>query len=215
MRAVIIANGEYQNTYLSQAQDLVIAADGGTHHCLKHGISPAVVIGDLDSLGTQELEILKAGGAEIITYPARKDFTDLELAIEYAIREKPSEILILAGLGGRWDQTLANILLGARETSILVRLTDGDQELQFLHGDENVELIGQVGDIVSLIPLGGDALGITTYGLEYALEDEPLRFGSTRGVSNVLLGTQATITLREGILLCTIKRSGNRGKKDE
>ena len=65
-------------------------------------------------------------------------------------------------------------------------------------------LHGQPGDTVSLIPLGGEAHGITTHGLEYPLQQETLRFGTTRGVSNVLLGDSATIQLQQGMLLCVV-----------
>lgn len=207
MRAVIFANGVYNTTYLPQTHDLVIAADGGAHHCLKHGISPAVVIGDLDSLEPRDLDSLKAQGADMITYPTRKDFTDLELAIDYALGQQPNDILILAGLGGRWDQTLANLLLAARPKNIPVRLLDGNQEFNFLQSGSKLELIGHKGDIVSLIPLGGDALGISTQGLEYPLDDEPLYFGSSRGISNVMVSDRATISLHKGVLLCTIFHS--------
>jgi thiamine pyrophosphokinase len=63
-------------------------------------------------------------------------------------------------------------------------------------------LEGRAGDVVSLLPFGGDAHGIRTSGLEYPLNDEPLLFGPARGVSNVMLGSQATIALRQGMLLC-------------
>jgi thiamine pyrophosphokinase len=55
---------------------------------------------------------------------------------------------------------------------------------------------------VSLIPFGGDAHGIRTQGLEYPLNDESLFFGPARGVSNVLLGVEARVSLRSGMLLC-------------
>ncbi len=207
MRAVIFANGHYNAPYTPQAGDLVIAADGGANHCLTHGIQPAAVIGDLDSLESSELEALEAGGAQIFTYPSRKDYTDLELALEYALKSQPDEVLILAGLGGRWDQAIANILLAATTRATRVRLVDGAQEFHFLYGDERLEIHGRQDDIVSLIPLGGDAQGIITQGLEYPLNDEHLRFGSTRGISNVMLGDKATITLAQGYLLCTIIHS--------
>jgi thiamine pyrophosphokinase len=210
LRTVIVANGQYNVSFTAQPQDLIIAADGGAHHCLQHGIQPHTVIGDLDSLTANDLNKLEAIGARVISYPTRKDYTDLELALEYAIQQKPSEILILGGLGGRWDQTIANILLAATQSATKVHLVDADQEFHFLKSTKTIEIHGSPGDIVSLIPLGGDAIGISTQGLEYPLKQETLHFGSTRGISNVLLDPPANVSLEEGLLLCTIDHSGGK-----
>ena len=205
MRIIIFANGSYDANYIPQAEDIVLAADGGGLHCLSLGIQPSAVIGDMDSLSDEDLETLKAGGAQILTFPTRKDHTDLELALDYASGLNPSEIIILASLGGRWDQSIANILLASTHSPAPIRIIHGAQEFQFLHAGDKLIIQGKAGDILSLIPLGGDARGISTHGLEYPLEDEPLHFGSTRGISNVLLNESAVITLSEGLLLCSIE----------
>jgi len=209
LRAVIFANGRLTRPIILQPDDLIIAADGGSHHCLGLGIRPQVVIGDLDSVRDDELETLSALGTEIITYPARKDFTDLELALLEAQKRGADRVLLLAALGARWDQSLANILLPATLPGLRISLVDGAQEIHFVHPGETLEITGQAGDIVSLIPLGGDAHGIITHGLEYPLFSETLRLGSTRGISNVLLGQAATtdkarVTLGAGLLLCAV-----------
>jgi thiamine pyrophosphokinase len=201
---VIFANGQLTRSIVLEPDDLVIAADGGTHHCLGLGIRPQVVIGDLDSVRDDELEALSAQGTEIITYPRRKDFTDLELALLEAQKRGADRVLVLAGLGKRWDQSLANILLPAAFADLQISLVDGRQELHFLHPGEPFEISGQPGDTVSLIPLGGDAHGITTHGLEYPLYAESLQLGSTRGISNVLLEEHASVRLGEGMLLCAM-----------
>jgi thiamine pyrophosphokinase len=206
---VIFANGQLSRPITLQPDDLIIAADGGSHHCLQYGIRPQVVIGDLDSVSEDDLEKLSRLGAEIITYPARKDFTDLELALLEAQRRGADRVLLLAALGERWDQSLANIMLPAAFPDLHISLVDGQQELHFIHAGETLEITGRAGDTVSLIPLGGDAQGITTHGLEYPLYSETLRLGSTRGISNVMLeqasSTEAArITLGAGRLLCAV-----------
>jgi len=90
-----------------------------------------------------------------------------------------------------------------------VRLLDGEHELLLLRTTDSpkpaeIEVHGLPGDTVSLIPLGGDAQGVRTLGLEYPLHAETLFFGATRGVSNVLLDKAATISLQTGILLVVI-----------
>jgi len=218
MRALIFANGEFSGfdtSHSSQPDDLIIAADGGTLHCLALGIIPHVVVGDFDSLDPASISRLEEGGAKLVAYPARKDYTDLELAIQYAQKAGINDILVFGALGKRWDQTLANLLLPASSefTGLSIRLFDGPQQLFLIRADQEVILKGSIGDIVSLVPLGGDATGITTCGLEYPLQRGTLKFGSTRGVSNVLVEQPATVRLEIGLLVCTIihKNDGEKG----
>jgi thiamine pyrophosphokinase len=188
------------------AGDLLLAADGGARHCRALGLRPSVVIGDFDSLDEEDLHHLRASGAELLRHPTRKDQTDLELAVRLALERGARQILILGALGARWDQSLANLLLvGAPglETADLV-IRDGPQEIRTLRAGASLELSGSPGDIVSLIPITGDALGVTTEGLDYPLTRGALRFGSTLGISNSLVGTSARITLEEGLLLCAV-----------
>jgi thiamine pyrophosphokinase len=224
-RIVIFANGELPDLEAARAvvqpTDTIIAADGGAKHCRALGLTPHVVIGDFDSLSPADLAALGAAGTRIIRHPARKEQTDLELALDLALAEGAKDILILGALGGRWDQTLANVLLLIRSdrwrvsrqqatkvatTNVRVRLLDGMQEISLLRGPGELALTGDAGDTVSLIPIGGDARGITTSGLEYPLRGENLIFGSTRGISNVMMAGQATISLTEGLLVCTVIR---------
>ncbi len=210
LRTVIFANGKMSDPAQARAQvkkgDLLIAADGGALHCLELDLVPDLVIGDFDSLQQEDLEILESRGAEIIRYPARKDYTDLELALQHAVQRGAENILVIAALGARWDQSLANLLLPA--ASLLqdarVSLIDGPQEIHLVRGPERLELAGKQGDTVSLIPLGSSANKITTQGLEYPLNGETLDFGSTRGISNVMLDESASIELQQGLLLCVI-----------
>ena len=209
-RAVIFANGLLNNLDSAREvileDDLLIAADGGARHCLKLGFIPKILIGDFDSLNDNELASLQSAGTEIIRHPAQKDYTDLEIALRHAQSLGVVEILVMGALGARWDQTMANLLLPVTADffDVHIRLIDGSQEVMLLRGGNTLNIHGQGGDIVSLIPLGGNAYGITTHGLEYPLDGETLFFGATRGVSNVLLNEDATIQLRDGLLLCTV-----------
>lgn len=211
MRTVIIANGNPPDASdirrWLQPGDTLICADGGARVALALGLAPHAVIGDFDSLSEDELQQLAGRGAALHRYPAHKDETDLELALNHAIAGmagEPGEIVILGALGGRLDQTVANIMLlaipalaGAR-----VLIAAGNEQTFLITPDQPADLRGAPGDIVSLIPFGGDAHGVRTEGLEYPLRDESLIFGPARGVSNVMLGQRAGVTIREGRLLC-------------
>jgi thiamine pyrophosphokinase len=206
-RAIIFANGrmEAPPSLIKDinSSDLIIAADGGTHHCKILGITPNVIIGDFDSLESKDVTIYRQAGVEIIQYPTHKDETDLELALHLTLKYKISQVFIVGALGARWDMTIANVLLAAQPVfaQLIIRLLDGSQELAVLHGDGQIDIDGKPGMSISLIPIAGDAEGITTHGLEYPLINETLYFGTTRGISNVFVQSHAKVILRKGCLL--------------
>ena len=69
---------------------------------------------------------------------------------------------------------------------------------------DRVELTGSPGDIVTLVAVGQPAHGVRTDGLLYPLKDETLEPGSTRGVSNELTGTHATVEVASGVVLAML-----------
>ncbi|MEJ2010897.1 MAG: thiamine diphosphokinase [Anaerolineales bacterium] len=214
MRTVIFSNGTIENPESDRDQlqpdDCIYAADGGLHHILAFDLLPDLVIGDLDSIDGGLIRRLRSRSIEIIEHPPRKDETDLELAMREAARRGADQILILGAFGGRWDQTFANILLPTLPEfdHIEIVFIDGQQELRVIRPGHPVELQGEPGQTVSLIPLAGDVAQIHTTGLEYSLDGEPLRFGATRGVSNELKESKARIEIGDGILLCVHQRDG-------
>jgi thiamine pyrophosphokinase len=201
--------------------DRVIAADYGAHYARAWGWPVHLLVGDLDSLPADEVETLRAAGVPVVTAPQAKDETDLELALARALGDGAREIVICAALGGRVDHLLANVLLLARPELARVRamIADGPVTVHRLRGGEgdtergnkgdaengsggaHLELDGAAGDLLSLLPVGGDAAGVTTRGLAYPLRDETLYMGQARGVSNVFKGARAHIWLRGGLLL--------------
>jgi thiamine pyrophosphokinase len=205
MYAVIIANAPGFEAApfagLIGAADLLIAADGGGNALHAAGLAPHVVIGDLDSLLPAAEAAFRAAGAEVRQLPAEKDETDLELALLLAVARGANRIDILGGLGGRWDQGLANVAMLALPelAGIRVRLLAADQEAFLVRGE--AEIAGAAGDTVSLLPLGGPAHGITARGLYYPLENATLRFERSRGVSNLITQPPAHVSVGEGLLL--------------
>jgi thiamine pyrophosphokinase len=208
-RVVIIANGAAPDEATvrrwlprdERTQARLICADGGARTALALDLKPEAVVGDLDSLDAAMRARLRATGCRFVVYPAAKDWTDLELALRLAVEEGATEIVVLGALGGRLDQELANILLLflPELQDIPTRIVDDRQEMFVARGQ--AEIAGRAGDIVSLIPLGGDVQGIVTEGLLYPLRDEPLVSGPARGISNVMTAQVAHVTLRSGTLL--------------
>lgn len=188
----------------------VIAADGGARHAGPLALSIDRWVGDGDSLGEAAIEALEAAGVPIERARHDKDESDTELAVLAARAMGATQLTILGALGGsRLDHALANVgLLAMPELEALdVRLVAVDARVRRLvapgpnGGPTRLDLAGRVGDLVSLLPIGADAGGVTTHGLAYRLDDEPLLAGRTRGLSNVRERPDAAVTLRTGQLL--------------
>lgn len=213
-RAIIFANGEIHpplpDRTSFQPDDWFIAADGGAAHCARLGIIPHTLIGDFDSLTSDDIAGLQASGVQIIRYQAHKDETDLELALLHAVHQGATLIKVYGALGARWDMTLANLMLlthPAFQHSGL-KLVDGNQEISLLRGGNHLLIQGVKGDTVSLVPLSSEAQAITTQGLEYPLKNGILRMGTPQGVSNVMLSDTCQISLEEGFLAVIHIRQG-------
>jgi thiamine pyrophosphokinase len=134
--------------------------------------------------------------------PAEKDETDLELALLEAVKRGAEHIIVLGTSGGRLDMVLANMLLLAHPALSHTRSELWiDYQTAWLIRAPGSDILGQRGDTISLIPVAGDALSVTTSYLRYPLNHETLTFGPARGVSNLMDADTAHITLRSGLLL--------------
>ncbi len=182
MRAVVFVNGEVRD-YTALARwlrpgDHLIGADGGTRHILALNLVPNAVVGDLDSLEPQTVTELIAQGVDVERYPVAKDQTDLELAIERGLRTGASEILLLGALGGRLDQTLANLLiLAQRNWPVPMLLAEDNQLAQVMRSGAALTLHEAPGSTVSALAISAVVTGITYEGLAYPLEDAALAIG--------------------------------------
>ena len=204
MRLVLFANGWLEKPISLRPDDFVIAADGGARHCLELGIVPAVVIGDLDSLAADDVETLRSARRRDPAVPSSQGLhrPGTGIAVRRASTRRPGDHP--GGPRARWDQTLANVLLPAALPDRRISLIDGRQEIHYLVNDESLQIQGSPGDTVSLLALSDEARGVTTRDLEYPLSGETLYFGSTRGVSNVMLSDHAGVSLLGGRLVVTV-----------
>ena len=204
-RIIIFANGDLPDLdkalALVHSEDFIICADGGLQHALALNVRPNLVIGDMDSAEKSQLKKLKDDGVSIELFPQDKNETDLELAINAAIQLKPERIMIVAALGGRIDQTLANLALlsDPRPSTFDIRLDDGVEEIFFCR--DQVQVHGRGGDIVSLLPWGTAVHGVQTQGLKWPLNNETLYPDKTRGISNEMMGESASVKISTGELL--------------
>ena len=184
-------------------QAYVVAADSGAETALAFGFAPHVLVGDFDSIEPALLAELERGGTAIERYRRDKEATDGQLAIEYALRRGPARLVLVGFLGGpRLDQALAHLLLLAT-ISTPALLLDANNEACLLRDAETVTWQPEPDELVSLLPLAGDAYGVTTRGLRFPLRGEQLMFGQTRGISNEPVADRASVSLERGTLLLT------------
>jgi thiamine pyrophosphokinase len=218
-RILIFANGVLPDIRkarkLIKKDDLIICADGGTRHALGMGVRPSIVVGDLDSLSEEERKEAENAGAKIVQYSQDKNETDLELAINHALKLKPTSVVIIAAMGDRLDQTLGNIALlsDQRLAEMDFRLDDGLEEAFFCR--TRCKVHGKSGDLVSLLPWQSAVEGIRTEGLKWPLYDETLYPDKTRGISNQLIGNEAAISVTAGLLLIIHRRNIDIGHEPE
>ena len=218
MHALIVADGDVPSRAALGAGwpgwdrevELVVAADGGWDKATTLGFAPGLLVGDADSLPAARFAAVAAQGVPIERSPAAKDESDAELALLAALRRGATHVTILGALGGkRFDHALANVglLALAEPGAVEVELLDATTRVRLLRAPAvdgaaaRCELPGVADDLVSLLPLGESAVGVTTAGLLYPLLNETLRPGPARGLSNVRLTTEASVSLRRGYLL--------------
>ena len=181
----------------------VVAADGGARHAATVGRRLDLWVGDGDSLGEDGVAELAAAGIPIRRLAVDKDESDTELAVVAAVEAGARRVTILGALGGaRFDHGLANVWLLAdpRLAGCDVRIVDAAARIRLV-GPGRHDLGGRIGDLISLMPFGGDAQRVTTAGLRYPLHAEALPLGPSRGLSNVRDAGDASIELGAGRLL--------------
>ncbi len=216
-RAFLFANGPLDNPTAIiqwvQEDDILIAVDGGLQHLTRLGLTPDLIIGDLDSADPAAVKKFQDQGVPVKQYPVAKDETDLSLALETAVAMGAGSLRLVAALGGRLDQTLANIFLLTQKQFLQrdLKILSTHQEIFIIQ--QSAVLHGAEGQRVSLLPLHGPARGIETRGLAYPLQHETLYPEKTRGVSNRMTGNEASISVQKGLLLCIHETKTTRKKE--
>jgi thiamine pyrophosphokinase len=204
-RIVVVAAGPGPHVPgLPDGSSYVIAADGGLDRCRELGVAADLVVGDLDSASRAALAAHEERGGSVVRHPARKDATDLELALDEALARGARRVLVIGSAEGRLDHLLSSVLLLGHERFAGLELDAalGGTRVHVVRGERTIP--GRPGSLVTLLAVGGAATGVSTAGLEYPLHEETLEPGSSRGVSNVLLESEATIAVANGCVLAVL-----------
>ncbi len=207
MDCIIVASGNLLFTprieRLLKEADLIVAADGGATHLKQMDIAPHVIIGDMDSIHPDTRCFFEKKGTPIIPHPSRKNQTDTDLCVEFAVKKGATTVTMIGVTGHRLDHTLANIFLLRRLCTLGVesRIIDANNEIYLV--TDHLKLKGKKGDLLSVLPVSDEVTGLTLTGLEYPLEDAAISMGSSLGISNYFKKTWVTISVLTGVLLVT------------
>lgn len=217
MLAVLIGSGEIENyPFLKQclkacvpdvetAAPLVVCCDGGAAHAQQLGFYPHIIVGDLDSLDGSIAKAYEQEGVRFVKYRAEKDFSDMEIGLNYALEAGADSVVFLGATGSRTDHSLSNIGL---LYSCIEKGRQGwiiSEECRMTLVNQFVELKNETGKTVSLLPITPTASGIVTTNMKYPLRDESLSIGTTRGISNIITDAHASVSVGEGILLLILQ----------
>ncbi len=206
-RCVIVGSAPFSDTeyvlsYLRD-DDYVIAADGGQKFLTALGKTYDLLVGDFDSSRAPV-----TADDRTISLPTHKDDTDVLAAIRIALKKGYRDYLLLGCLGGRFDHTLANVFLlrFLHQHGASGCLVDQDHEISLLSA--GVYYVPARDDrVLSLLPYGGDAVGVSIDGAEYPLRDATLDTAMPLGVSNAFIGKTVTISLKKGFLLMILAKN--------
>jgi thiamine pyrophosphokinase len=211
MRALVVGSGIVSDPELLRSRyewaDLVIAADGGAETLMQKGLKPHVVLGDFDSLDEAVLEKVKLDETiEILSFPVKKDYTDMDLAVDLAASRGASDIVIMGGSGTRLDHTFSNVMLlyTLLQKGIKGCLEDANNRIYLIK--DTITVKRDDDRKVSLLPMTPTVEGVTTKGLEYPLKDAAWEIGRSLGVSNEFIEDEAVISIKKGLLLVFLSK---------
>ncbi|MBQ7265443.1 MAG: thiamine diphosphokinase [Firmicutes bacterium] len=202
-RAVIVGNGNMEDvqSLKNYSHRFIVACDGGVRHCIRAGVKPDIIVGDLDSASKEDIAFFEKEGVVLIKLPEKKDLTDTEYAIELLAEEKCEELCLLALTGERLDHTRTNINLLYKCLKLGIKACIKDKYNTVTITDNIFVSNREKNETVSLIPLTEKVKSVTTKNLEYEITDFDMDIASSRGVSNVCLGGEMSVSVKEGVLL--------------
>jgi thiamine pyrophosphokinase len=197
---LLIANGKVNKRIIDKAEefsfDRIIAVDGGAVKAQMFGLSPNVVIGDLDSLPQKFAE--QNTNVEIIAKPSQ-EINDLEKALVYCEKNGAEQIVAIGITGERVDHTFNNFSVLAKfQQKLKITVFNEHSTIRLINSDYSFTT--KPGQTISLIPLG-KVDGIITEGLRFALTNESLELGVREGVSNEAIAETVKISLQHGTLV--------------
>lgn len=180
-----------------------VGVDRGVLTLLSKDIEPVMAFGDFDSITDQELTYVKERIQKINIYHPEKDEPDMELALNWAIEQKPEKIRLFGGTGGRLDHFFANVhlLLKSKAEGMQIELINKQNLMYVQHpGSYKIER-DHTKKYISFFPVSGSVENLTLQGFKYPLKNRHIPEYSTLCVSNELIDDNGTFSFTKGILM--------------
>lgn len=179
------------------ASDILVAADAGADLCLKHGIVPDAIVGDLDSVSEQAL----MSGADIYKFEDT-NFSDCDKLLQWVTDRGHDSVTLIGVEGDRLDHvlgTLGSCIRSSQKIEIVLR--DGMGHI--LRAGEH-SLATTAGLRISLLPLGV-ADGVTARGLTWSIQNQTMSLGGFVSLSNVATGATVEVSIQSGVILAVLE----------
>ena len=197
----IVGAGEFYGSFEKRDGDLIIAADGGYDTLKSLGITPDLLLGDMDSIVDEKSEV------DSIRFPVRKDETDSFLAYREGVKRGYKKFMLYGCVGGRDDHTFANysLLIYGKEHGHSIKLVGKGCDA-FAIKNEKISLYGVPEKHVSAFAFGAESKGVSIHGLEYSAKDITLSPSFPLAVSNRFTEEEAFIEVKSGTLIIMIEK---------
>lgn len=190
-------------TQYDQKNVIWVGIDRGVEYLHKANLPISHAFGDFDSISAEKLQKLNRDISHLSMYPAEKDYTDTELALEWAVEQIPEKIFVFGATGGRIDHLLGNLQLLLKHSVEDVKIHIIDRQNQITLYTSGTYTIEKQKDwkFISFIPVSETISSITLQGFKYSLNNCHIQKGSTLCISNELIHEQGTFSFTDGILL--------------
>ena len=198
MKAFVFTGGNIRVENITEkpdAEDIIIAADSGYNNAKAMGITPHLLVGDFDSLGKSNIP----SGIKTVELPEEKDVTDTHVAVDAAIENGASQIVIIGGLDGRLDHTLSNlaILRDLFDKNIYTVITDGVNRVRYIKSTSTLIARSRF-KYFSLVADDEKIKGVDIEGGKYPLKNGVIFRNRQFAVSNEITGNCALISVKKG-----------------
>ena len=211
MNAVVISNGNKPSIDLTKKivgnSDIVYCCDGAANWAKENDIRIDILLGDMDSIFSDTLDYYNSSPIEVIILNKEKDMTDTQYAADLAVENGADSITIIGAVGSRIDHSLANmhVLVRLFKKGIHAKIIDDNNTIYVLGKGENI-IQGEIGECVSILPVGRSVTISKTFGLYYPIKDKTLFVEEPIGVSNVFTENKAILDIKEGEVFIIISK---------
>lgn len=192
-KSILCLSGELPNANFFATDLPIIAADGAANHLMQLGITPKMVIGDLDSVSPEHLKIIPCH------YHYDQNFCDFEKSLQYLEKNHLLPAVIVGLNGGYLDHVLNNVNHFLQTGCVLFALLICGFAL---NEGKNKQLTLSLNTKISL--LGIPAATVTTKGLKWNLCNDQLTFPGKNSCFNRTQEHEIEIQVHSGAVLVLV-----------